>query len=41
MNYNGGGEKWFITEQVEEEKNPAQIFEHLKILKLDSGAILF
>ncbi len=33
--------QWFITEQIEEEKSPAQILEHLKMIKPDSGAILF
>jgi ferritin len=31
---------WFITEQVEEEKNPAKILGDLKMLKSDSGAAL-
>ncbi len=32
--------QWFITEQVEEEKNASQILEHLKLIKPDSSAIL-
>ena len=31
---------WFITEQVEEEKNPTKILEDIKMIKPDSGAIL-
>ncbi len=32
---------WFITEQVEEEKNPAKILEDIKKIKADSPAILY
>ena len=31
--------QWFVTEQVEEEKNATQILEMLKKMKPDSGAI--
>jgi ferritin len=33
--------QWFITEQVEEEKNPCRILEDIKLIKPDSGAILY
>lgn len=33
--------QWFITEQVEEEKNATKVVETLKKLKPDSSAILF
>ncbi len=32
---------WFITEQIEEEKNPAKILEDIKKIKADSPAILY
>lgn len=32
--------QWYITEQVEEEKNPTAILEQLKLIKADSPAIL-
>jgi ferritin len=32
--------QWFITEQVEEEKNATEILEKLKIIKADSPAML-
>jgi len=32
--------QWFITEQVEEEKNPTKILGDIKMIKPDSGAIL-
>ncbi len=32
--------QWFITEQIEEEKNAAQILETLKLIKPDSAALI-
>jgi len=32
--------QWFVTEQVEEEKNATQIVGHLKMIKPDSAALL-
>jgi ferritin len=32
--------QWFVTEQVEEEKNASEILEHFKLVKPDSAALL-